>query len=102
MRTLARCVACLVLSLSLPMLAPTVGKSAGAGETAQERADAVYDCGTLALFFLAQVEHHPIELRALESRLPTPRSRGYSMKELRDAAWNCGFALTGVRLRIAG
>jgi hypothetical protein len=71
----------------------------GLGEEAPDRTAALYDCGTQALYTLLQLEGRPTDLRRLESHLPVPTPRGYSMGQLRDAAGFCGLELIGVRLR---
>lgn len=57
-----------------------------------------YDCGTLALHILLQLEGRSAELRRIEGVLPACSSDGYSMKELREAAASCGLSLSGIEL----
>jgi Peptidase C39 family len=57
-----------------------------------------YDCGTLALYTLLQLEHVPIELSDIEAQLPPPSPSGYSMEELREGGRRCGLTLIGARM----
>lgn len=69
--------------------------------SAQETADSaqpIYDCGTLSLQTLLHIEGRPTSLRRLESILPTPSPRGYSMRELQDAGRARGLNLVGALL----
>jgi Peptidase C39 family len=59
----------------------------------------VYDCGTLSLYVLLHTEGLPTDLRRLESMLPAPGARGYSMRELQLAARARGLSLSGVLLK---
>jgi len=56
----------------------------------------LYDCGTLSLYMMLQLQGYPTDLRILESGLPAPNPRGYSMKELQDVALSRGLRLSGV------
>jgi ABC-type bacteriocin/lantibiotic exporter with double-glycine peptidase domain len=57
-----------------------------------------YDCGTLALYTLLQLEGKQTTLRSVERSLPATPAHGYSMKQLRDAAGHFGLGLVGVRM----
>ncbi len=70
-----------------------------AAQEPTDPAKPIYDCGTLALFTLLQLEGRPTSLRRLESILPAPNPRGYSMKELQDAARARGLNLVGALLK---
>lgn len=59
---------------------------------------AYYDCGAKSLSILLRLEGRPTDLSRLEDGLPAPTPRGYSMRELREAARACGLRLLGVRL----
>lgn len=56
----------------------------------------VYDCGTMALYTLLQLEGQSVELHRIETHLPSPTTEGFSMAELRDAARACGLKLAGI------
>lgn len=71
-----------------------IGQARAEGEAAGPAP--VFDCGTLALHQLLQLEGCPTDLLVLSSRLPDPPPRGHSMKALRDAARTCGLSLRGV------
>lgn len=72
-----------------------VGRASADGEPAEGPA---FDCGTLALYTLIRLEGHPVDLKALEARLPAPRDRGYSMEDLRVAARSFDLNLSGVHV----
>ena len=57
-----------------------------------------YDCGTIALYTLLRLSGRPTELSVLETRLPLPKAAGYSMLELRNAAYACGLSCAGMRV----
>ena len=61
-------------------------------------AGATYDCGIMALYLLLNLEGHPADLKSLEANLSAPDPRGYSLKELRDAAAALDLPLQGVKL----
>ncbi len=67
-------------------------------DEARDAPSASYDCGTLTLYVLLRLEGRGSDLRDIESCLPPPSPRGFSMKELRDAARPLGLSLAGVRL----
>lgn len=87
----------LVCGLALVLASPSFVHAQAAAPASTN--DSHYDCGTLALYHLLQLEGLPIELPTIESRLPVMPPAGYSMKELRDAAGACGLQLSGLRLK---
>jgi len=59
----------------------------------------LFDCGTLSLYTLLHIEGKTTELSQLEAVLPPPLDpRGYSMKDLQDAARSRGLVLDGLLL----
>ena len=67
----------------------------------EEPESEVYDCGTLALYYLLRIEGRPTKLTTIVSHLPAAPPAGYSMTELKDAAHACGLGLAGIRLKNA-
>jgi hypothetical protein len=58
----------------------------------------IYDCGTLALYHFLKLDGYAVDLSHLAAALPPPAPRGFSMKELRDAAAVYGCSLNGCRI----
>ena len=53
------------------------------------------DCGLNALYLLCRLENRDVSLSQLIQSLPSPKSVGYSMEELADAAKSRGLVLEG-------
>jgi len=84
--------------LSALLLVASSSLGAARDQKASDAAAPLYDCGTLALYNLLYLEGRRTDLRRLESVLPSPEPRGYSMKELQSAARACGLNLGGAAL----
>jgi hypothetical protein len=84
-----------VIALSIAALSSMASR----GDEARTHALPTYDCGFQAIWILLSLEARPTAIPQLEARLPAPSPRGYSMKELRDAAGASGLGLTGIFLR---
>ena len=57
------------------------------------------DCGLLALYLMLRDEGRSINFAALRDQLPPPGERGYSFRELIDAARAIGYPLNAIRLK---
>jgi hypothetical protein len=60
--------------------------------------DAVYDCGTMALYSLLKLEGKSANLKAVELALPPISPGGYSFQELQAGAATLGLRVQGVRV----
>lgn len=58
-----------------------------------------YDCGTIALFYFLRLQGNPVDIGQVEAILPPTRSRGYTMKELRDAGRALGTDTRGAQVK---
>lgn len=84
------------LTVSAVLMASLFACSLSFAEEPSDLSLDVYDCGTLSLYMLLSIEGRPTDLKVIESSLPAPHPKGYSMKDLREGARLCGLSLRGV------
>jgi hypothetical protein len=85
------------LSLGLALSCATPAIMASVDEPTDSRC-VEYDCGTLSLYTLLQLEGSTVNLRAVDGCLGCQPPTGFSIKQLRDAAGSLGMRLTAVRI----